>query len=49
MPADLAYGSLLKAVGHDVEAIAKDLEVYARPEPRPVNAVHEPPTCTRFN
>lgn len=35
MPADLAYGSLLDALGADVEAIAKDLEVYAGPEPPP--------------
>src|SRR6266516_4926155 len=35
MPADLAYGSLLEALGEDVEAIAKDLEVYAGPEPQP--------------
>jgi pimeloyl-ACP methyl ester carboxylesterase len=35
MPADLAYGSLLGALGDDVEAIAKDLEVYAGPEPPP--------------
>jgi pimeloyl-ACP methyl ester carboxylesterase len=35
MPADLAYGSLLEALGDDVEAIAKDLEVYAGPEPPP--------------
>ncbi len=35
MPADLAYGSLLEALGEDVEAIAKDLEVYAGPEPPP--------------
>jgi len=33
MPADLAYGALLDALGEDVEAIAKDLEVYAGPEP----------------
>src|SRR5207247_7764038 len=33
MPADLAYGSLLEALGDDVDAIAKDLEVYAGPEP----------------
>jgi pimeloyl-ACP methyl ester carboxylesterase len=33
MPADLAYGALLDALGDDVEAIAKDLEVYAGPEP----------------
>jgi pimeloyl-ACP methyl ester carboxylesterase len=35
MPADLAYGALLDALGDDVEAIAKDLEVYASPEPPP--------------
>jgi pimeloyl-ACP methyl ester carboxylesterase len=35
MPADLAYGPLLEALGDDVEAIAKDLEVYAGPEPPP--------------
>src|SRR5213080_3651711 len=35
MPADLAYGPLLDALGADVEAIAKDLEVYAGPEPPP--------------
>ena len=35
MPADLAYGSLIEALGDDVEAIAKDLEVYAGPEPPP--------------
>lgn len=35
MPADLAYGPLLEALGGDVEAIAKDLEVYAGPEPPP--------------
>jgi pimeloyl-ACP methyl ester carboxylesterase len=35
MPADLAYGALLEALGDDVEAIAKDLEVYAAPEPPP--------------
>jgi pimeloyl-ACP methyl ester carboxylesterase len=33
MPADLAYGPLLEALGGDVEAIAMDLEVYAGPEP----------------
>lgn len=33
MPADLAYGSLIEALGDDVTAIAKDLEVYAGPEP----------------
>ena len=35
MPADLAYGALLEALGDDSEAIAKDLEVYAEPEPPP--------------
>jgi pimeloyl-ACP methyl ester carboxylesterase len=35
MPAELAYGPLLEALGDDVEAIAKDLEVYAGPEPPP--------------
>jgi pimeloyl-ACP methyl ester carboxylesterase len=35
MPADLAYGALLEAFGDDVQAIAKDLEVYAGPEPPP--------------
>src|SRR5437763_15059762 len=35
MPADLAYGALLAALGDDVQAIAKDLEVYAGPEPPP--------------
>jgi len=35
MPADLAYGALLESLGNDVEAIAKDLEVYAGPEPPP--------------
>ena len=33
MPADLAYGSLIEALGDDVDAIAKDLELYAGPEP----------------
>jgi pimeloyl-ACP methyl ester carboxylesterase len=33
MPADLAYGALLDALGDDVEAVAKDLEVYATREP----------------
>src|SRR4051794_17402091 len=35
MPADIAYGALIDALGDDVEAIAKDLEVYAGPEPPP--------------
>ena len=33
MPADLAYGSLIEALGDDVDAVAKDLEIYAGPEP----------------
>src|SRR5262249_23133508 len=33
MPADLAYGTLIEALGEDAEAIAKDLELYAEPEP----------------
>jgi pimeloyl-ACP methyl ester carboxylesterase len=42
MPADLAYGALREALGTDVEAIAKDLEVYAGPEPPPGYALeHE--------
>ena len=33
LPAELAYGPLIAALGPDVEAVAKDLEVYATPEP----------------
>jgi pimeloyl-ACP methyl ester carboxylesterase len=33
LPAELAYGALMAALGPGVEAVAKDLEVYARPEP----------------
>ena len=33
MPADLAYGSLLEQLGGDVNAIAKDLELYGVPAP----------------
>jgi pimeloyl-ACP methyl ester carboxylesterase len=33
LPAGLAYGALIEALGPDVEAVAKDLEVYATPEP----------------
>ena len=33
LPAGLAYGALIDALGTDVEAIAKDLEVYADDEP----------------
>ena len=35
MPADLAYGALLRALGDDVHAIAKDLEIYAAADPPP--------------
>lgn len=35
LPADLAYGSLISALGDAVEAVAKDLEVYATDEPSP--------------
>jgi pimeloyl-ACP methyl ester carboxylesterase len=34
LPAQLAYGGLVAALGPDVEAVAKDLEVYSTPEPR---------------
>jgi pimeloyl-ACP methyl ester carboxylesterase len=34
LPADLAYGALLAELDTDVEAVAKDLELYARDEPR---------------
>jgi pimeloyl-ACP methyl ester carboxylesterase len=34
LPAEPAYGGLIAALGPDVEAVAKDLEVYATPEPR---------------
>lgn len=33
LPAELAYGALIEALGHDFEAAAKDLEVYAGDEP----------------
>jgi pimeloyl-ACP methyl ester carboxylesterase len=33
LPAEPAYGALIEALGPDVEAVAKDLEVYATPEP----------------
>lgn len=33
LPADLAYGSLIEALGDDVDAVTKDLEVYAADEP----------------
>jgi pimeloyl-ACP methyl ester carboxylesterase len=35
LPAAQAYGALLAALGRDVEAVAKDLELYATPEPPP--------------
>src|SRR5262245_32926708 len=34
LPAELAYGSLVAALGSDAEAVPKDLEVYATEEPR---------------
>ena len=33
LPADLAYGALIDALGDEVEAVAKDLEVYAGDAP----------------
>ncbi|HEX7254823.1 MAG TPA: alpha/beta hydrolase [Gaiellaceae bacterium] len=33
LPAEPAYGALVAALGPDVDAVAKDLEVYATPEP----------------
>lgn len=35
LPAELAYGALLEALGDDVDAFAKDLELYADDEPPP--------------
>jgi pimeloyl-ACP methyl ester carboxylesterase len=35
LPADLAYGALLEALGPDADAVAKDLEVYATDAPPP--------------
>src|SRR5215204_480153 len=35
LPADLAYGALLEALGDAVEAVAKELEIYAGEEPPP--------------
>ena len=35
MPAGLAYGALLESLADDVEAVAKDLELYRGPEPPP--------------
>jgi pimeloyl-ACP methyl ester carboxylesterase len=33
LPAQRAYGALVSALGADVEAVAKDLEIYATPQP----------------
>jgi pimeloyl-ACP methyl ester carboxylesterase len=33
LPAELAYGALIAALGPDVDAVAKELDVYAGPEP----------------
>ncbi|TDT97961.1 pimeloyl-ACP methyl ester carboxylesterase [Streptomyces sp. 846.5] len=33
LPADLAYGALIATLGPDVDAVAKDLELYAADEP----------------
>ena len=33
LPAELAYAALMSALGPDVDAVAKELEVYAAPEP----------------
>ena len=33
LPAELAYGALIAALGPEVEAVPKDLEVYSTPEP----------------
>jgi pimeloyl-ACP methyl ester carboxylesterase len=35
LPAELAYGALLETLGTEVDAVAKDLELYAGPEPPP--------------
>ena len=35
LPADLAYGALFPALGDDVHAVAKDLEIYAAAPPPP--------------
>jgi pimeloyl-ACP methyl ester carboxylesterase len=35
LPAGLAYGALLDVLGSEVEAVAKELEVYAKPEAPP--------------
>jgi pimeloyl-ACP methyl ester carboxylesterase len=33
LPAELAYGALLETLATEVDAVAKDLELYAKPEP----------------
>jgi pimeloyl-ACP methyl ester carboxylesterase len=33
LPAEFAYGAFIAALGPDVEAVAKDLEVYSTPDP----------------
>jgi pimeloyl-ACP methyl ester carboxylesterase len=35
LPADLAYGALMEALGDGVEPVAKELEVYVKDEPPP--------------
>jgi len=35
LPVTLAYGALLETLGKEVDAVAKDLELYAGPEPPP--------------
>ena len=35
LPAQPAYGALIEALGPDVQAVAKDLELYAGDEPPP--------------
>src|SRR5260221_3773637 len=35
LPAELAYGSLIQALGADVEVVAKELEVYVTDAPPP--------------
>jgi pimeloyl-ACP methyl ester carboxylesterase len=33
LPAELAYDALIAALGRDIQAVAKELEIYALPEP----------------
>jgi hypothetical protein len=35
LPAQPAYGALIEALGTDVNAVSKDLELYASDEPPP--------------